>query len=117
MTDKYTLEIPTYKQKVILRGALLSDVYKTRNAVSLIVIKEQAKVIGKLEENAVVYRDIIDDKDSIIDLKNKEIDILTLDNKQLKKINNKLKIKFGLVIGIAIIGPFIKPTYDYIIRK
>ena len=49
MTDKYTLEIPTYKQKVILRGALLSDVYKTRNAVSLIVIKEQAKVIGKLE--------------------------------------------------------------------
>lgn len=117
MTNKYTLEIPTFKQKVILRGALLSDVYKTRNAVSLIVIKEQTKVINKLEENAIVYRDIIDDKDSIIDLKDKQINILTLDNKELKKTNRKLRVKFGIVIGAAILSPFIKPSYDYFIKK
>lgn len=117
MIDKYTLQIPTFKQKVILRGALLGDVYKTRNVVSLIVIKEQAKAIAKLEENAVGYRDVIDDKDSIIDLNNKTIEILTLDNKQLKKINKKIKTKFGVVIGVALIAPFIKPTYDYFIKK
>lgn len=117
MIDKYTLEIPTYKQKVILRGALLSDVYRTRNAVSLIVIQENLRAIAKLEENAVVYRDMLDDKDSVIDVMDKTIETITTENKQLKKVVIKTKTKLGIVIGIAVLSPFIKPTYDYFIKK
>jgi hypothetical protein len=89
-----TIQIPVSKQLIILRGAYLSEVYRTRDKVCTITVKEMNKLLDSVKESkkALEYAndtllEVIANDSAII----KSKDVIITDQK--KKIK-KQKIKF-----------------------
>ena len=106
------IQIPTYKQKIILRGALLSEVYRTRNKLNEIMLQEQAKAMdqyslsnNKLRLQIISLNDVILNDSLLIATKDVEI-------KGLKKTIVKQKVKIyamgiGWLLSVVGVGYFL----------